>query len=298
MVTVAQKRAVVAELQEFHQLSERTSCELVDLHRSVARYAPLRIDPPDLIERILAIAAERPRFGYRRIHRMLLREGFKINRKRVLRIYQELHLQVRRKRRKQAARASRLPKLTPTLVNEGWSMDFMSDTLVDGRSLRIFNVVDDCSREAVTMEVGNSIPAAVVIRALERAIEERGCPAWLTCDNGPEFTSNALDAWAYGRGIELRFIRPGKPQENAYVESFNARVRDELLNQHCFRNLEEARTLVENWQQDYNHVRPHGSLKDATPSEFAARLQEEGYPSSCTGQAKACFKPLDPTPVG
>lgn len=202
---------MVAELQKVHQLSERTSCELVDLHRSVSRYVPQRSDPPELIERILAIAAERPRFGYRRIHRMLVREGIRINRKRLLRIYQDLHLQVRRKKRKQAARASRLPKLTPTLVNEGWSMDFLSDTQVDGRSLRLFNVVDDCSREAVVMEVGHSMPAAVVIRALERAIEERGCPTWLTCDNGPEFTSNALDAWAYERGIELRFIRPGKP---------------------------------------------------------------------------------------
>ena len=148
------------------------------------------------------------------------------------------------------------------------------------------------------MEVGISLPATVVIRVLERAIEERGTPAWLTSDNGPEFAGNALDAWAYGQGVELRFIRPGKPQENAFVESFNARVRDECLNQHAFRELEEARTIIEDWRQDYNTIRPHGSLGDLTPCEFAARLQGEGYPSPCTGQASACLKPLAPTYVG
>lgn len=289
---------MVAELQEAHDLSERRSCALAGLSRSVARYEPTREDPPELVARIRAIAAERQRFGYRRIHKLLRREGFELNRKRTLRIYQEQNLQVRRKRRKQAARASRLPKQVPTRPNEGWSLDFMSDTLTDGRQVRILNVVDDCTREAVAMEVGISLPAAAVIRVLDRALEERGRPAWLTSDNGPEFAGSALDAWAYDRGIELRFIRPGKPQENAFVESFNARVRDECLNQHCFHDLEEARAIVEDWREDYNSIRPHGSLGGLTPREFAARLQGEGYPSPCTGQASACLKPLDPTCVG
>lgn len=173
-------------------------------------------------------------------------------------------------------------------------MDFMSDALVDGRKIRIFNVVDDLSREAVTMDVDTSIPAARVIRALDRAIEERGKPNRILMDNGPEFTSNALDAWAYERGIELHFITPGKPIENAVVESFNARVREECLNQHCFFSMHEAEAIIEDWRVDYNTVRPHGSLNYLTPREFAATL-EEGYPSSKPGQAIACLDPSQTT---
>ncbi len=174
-------------------------------------------------------------------------------------------------------------------------MDFMSDSLVDGRRIRVFNVVDDLSREAVVMEVDTSLPSHRVIRALERAIEERGKPHHILMDNGPEFTSVQLDAWAYQQGIELHFITPGKPSENATVESFNARVRDECLNQHCFFSVREAEAIVEDWRVDYNTIRPHGSLNDLTPQEFVATLGE-GYPSPKPGQADACLIPsqLDP----
>ena len=268
-------------------LSERRSCELAGIARSVVQYQRLE-DPPDLVGRLKELAAERPRFGYRRLHVLLVREGWRINRKRVLRIYQELGLQVRRKKRKQVSRASRRPKEVPALRSESWSMDFMSDAFTDGRVFRIFNVVDDLTREAVAMDAGVSLTAPRVIRALERAIEERGQPRRLTMDNGPEFTSRALDAWAYQRGIELHFIRPGKPVENAYTESFNGRVREECLNQHCIRDLEEAQAILDDWREDYNEVRPHSSLGNATPAEYAASLEEEGYPSSSSGQAGAC----------
>jgi putative transposase len=208
-----------------------------------------------------------------------------------LRIYQEHGLQVRRKKRKQAARASRRPKVVPSRRSESWSMDFMSDGFTDGRVFRVFNAVDDLTREAVVMEVGVSLTAPRIIRALDRAIEERGKPQRLTMDNGPEFTSRALDAWACERGIELHFIRPGKPVENAYVESFNGSVREECLNQHCFRDVQEAEAIIEDWRVDYNEVRPHSSLGQQTPAEFAASLGPEGYPSGPTGQAAACLKP-------
>lgn len=281
-------------VQENFGVSQRCGCALLGLPRSVAQYQPKRIDSEKLIKRLKKLAAERPRFGYRRLHRILVREGWRLNRKKVYRIYKKLGLQVRRKRRRQVARPSRKPKVIPTRVNEAWSMDFMSDALVDGRKIRIFNVVDDLSREAVTMEVDTSLPAARVIRALNRAIEERSKPNRIMMDNGPEFTSNALDAWAYERGIELHFITPGKPIENAVVESFNARVREECLNQHCFFSMQEAEAIIEDWRIDYNTVRPHGSLDYLTPREFAATL-EEGYPSSKHGQASACLNPSQTT---
>lgn len=281
-------------MQEAHNLSQRRGCVLLGLHRSVAQYTKKRQDPPELIKRLKELAVERPRFGYRRLHILLVREGWRINRKKVLRIYRTLGLQVRRKKRRQVARPSRKPMIPPQLINEAWSMDFMSDALVDGRSFRVFNVVDDLSREAVAMEVDFSLPARRVIRALEQAIEEHGKPHRIMMDNGPEFTSNELDAWAYQQGIELHFITPGRPSENAMVESFNARVREECLNEHCFFSIREARDIIENWHTDFNTVRPHSSLNDLTPQEFAATL-EEGYPSSKPRQADACLNPTQPT---
>ena len=215
------------------------------------------------------------------------REGWQINHKRVFRIYSLLGLQVRRKKRRQISRASRKPHILPTKVNDTWSMDFMSDTLFDGRSIRVFNVIDNLSREAVAMTVDFSLPASRVIRSLDEAIEVRGKPQRILMDNGPEFTSNALDAWAYKNGIELHFIAPGKPTENAFAESFNSRVREECLNQHCFFSMAEAREIIADWQRDYNTVRPHSSLKYLTPQEFADNL-EEGYPSSNPVQAIPC----------
>lgn len=240
---------------------------------------------------MLELAAERPRFGYRGLYMLLRRDGLVINHKRVQRMYREQGLQVQRKKRRQRARPSRCPKVTPTRRNESWSMDFMSDAFTDGRVFRVFNVVDDLTKEAVVMEVGVSLPSRRVIEALERAIAERGKPSRIRLDNGPEFTSQLLDVWAHNRGIELRFSRPGKPVDNCDVESFNSRVRDECLNLHCFRDLAEAEAIIEDWRVDYNELRPQARLGRRTPAEYAASLEEEGYPSSSTGQADACPQP-------
>lgn len=210
-----------------------------------------------------------------------------MNRKRVYRVYRDEGLQVRRKRRRQSARASRTPRILPTQRNESWSMDFMSDSLTDGRSFRLLNGIDDCTWESVTMVVAKSIPAERVVRELEQLRETRGLPRRITLDNGPEFTSQALDAWAYSRGVELRFIAPGKPIENCQVESFNGRVREECLNQHSFVSLAHAIEIIEDWRQDYNSVRPHSSLGNRTPLQFAALL-DAGYPASSQEQGNPC----------
>ena len=269
-----------------YDLSERRACRLVGQSRSVFHYRPLRTSR-DLANRLEELAAERPRFGYRRLHVLLVREGWRVNHERVLRLYQELGSKVRRKEPEQAAKASRKPKAAPSRRGEAWSMDFMADAFTDGRSFRLLDVVDDLTREAIRMEVGISLTASRVIRALDAAIEEYGRPQRITMDNGPESTSKALDVWAHERGIELHFIRPGKPTENAYVESFDGRVREECLDQHCFGSLEEAQAIIESWRADDDGVRPHGSLGNATPEEFATSLEEEGYPSSSPGAGAA-----------
>ena len=221
--------------------------------------------------RLVELAAERPRFGYRRLHVLLRREGFAVNHKKVQRIYCQESLRIRRKKRNRVAQVPREPKPVPTGVGERWSMDFMQDTLVTGRCFRTFNVVDDFSREALAIEVAQSIPGPYVVRVLERLVIERGHPELIVMDNGPEFTSRALDAWAYEHGVRLHFIRPGKPIENCFVESFNGKFRDECLSEHWFADVSHARRIIEAWRIDYNEVRPHSALGDLSPRDFAER---------------------------
>jgi putative transposase len=191
------------------------------------------------------------------------------NHKRIYRLYREEGLTVRRRRRKRVAASARCPLPVPTKVNERWSIDFMADTLADGRSFRTFNVVDDLSRECPAIEVDTSIPGARVVRVLDGIAAERGYPEAIVLDNGPELAGKALDAWAYRHGVQLHFIRPGKPNENAYIEGFNGKFRDECLNEHWFTGLSDARFTIETWRRDYNQVRPHSSLDGRTPEEFA-----------------------------
>lgn len=195
-----------------------------------------------------------------------------MNVKRVYRLYREEGLAVRRRKRKRVA-VARAPQPAPSRLNERWTMDFMSDVLAGGKRFRILNVVESLSREALASEVDTSLPALRVIRALEEVALERGYPRRIVVDNGSEFRSMALDAWAYERGVELEFIQPGKPIQNAVVESFNGRMRDELLNQHWWRTLDEARRAIADYREDYNHVRPHSSLGNQTPEEFATALR-------------------------
>ena len=192
-----------------------------------------------------------------------------MNHKRVHRIYREAGLQVRRRRRKRLTQADRAPLSVPSQRRERWSMDFTADTLADGRCFRTLNIVDDFTRECVAIEVDRSLPGLRVARVLDRLHALIGLPACIVVDNGPEFAGRTLDAWAYARGVTLRFIRPGKPIENAYVESFNGKFRDECLNEHWFVSLADAQVTIEAWRIDYNTVRPHSSLQDATPEAFA-----------------------------
>lgn len=295
MVGVQPQRKVVKFLTERKGRSQRKSCELLGAHRSTIRYQSKSTSSTELLQRLKELAAERPRFGYRRLHYLLVKEGWQVNRKRILRLYREAGLQVRRKKRKQASKASRRPLQGAERRGQAWSIDFMADSLAGGRSFRLFTMVDNCTRECPSILVNTSLPANRLIRELDQLIEIQGKPEWITLDNGPEFRGWKFDRWAYLHGIDLRFIRPGKPMENGFIESFNGRLREECLNQHCFGDLEEARSIIEDWRLDYNERRPHSSLGNRPPSEYAASLQEAGYPASCTEQAAACTH-LTPKP--
>jgi putative transposase len=238
------------------------------LHRSTSRYARKRGEDKELRMRLRAWAARRPRWGYRMLHWALGQEGLAVNLKRVYRLYREEGLRLRRRRRKQVAAVARERLASVTQPNERWSMDFMSDELEDGSPLRLLNVVDDHTRESPAVEVDRSLPAPRVIECLERAGAEYGFPQTIIVDNGPEFASKALHAWAYRRGIQLHFIEPGKPVQNAFIESFNGTCRDDCLNQELFLDVADARRKIERWRRHYNEERPHSALGQRTPAAF------------------------------
>lgn len=280
MVSPAARRDVVEHFRSDFELSERRACELAGQHRSTQRRRSTKKEIPGLEEGLLRHASDRPRFGYKRITTLLRRDGFLVNHKRVYRIYRALGLAVKRKRRRRASQAPRVALPAVEAVNDCWSMDFLSDAMTDRRSLRIFAAIDDFSRRCVSMEFDVALPADRVLRTLDRAIDLYGKPKAIRTDNGPEFTSRAFDAWAYARGIQHHFIKPGKPVENAFAESFNGRVRDEFLNQHCFASVTHARDLGAEWQDDYNRVRPHTSLGGLSPEQFLAqRSPYQGQPT-------------------
>ena len=250
-------------------LSVRKACLLVNISASVYRYQPKSEHDTRLRERLRELAAERKRFGSPRLHIMLKREKLVVNHKRTERIYREEGLSLRRKRRRKGAAGLRVMLPSPERLNQRWSMDFVSDQTVTGRRFRALTIIDDFSRECPAIEVDTSLGGARVVTVLEKLSETRGLPEVITTDNGPEFAGRAMDEWAYRRGVKLNFIRPGKPIENAYAESFNGRLRDECLNTNWFMNLKHARDIIEEWRTDYNEVRPHSSLNDKTPREYA-----------------------------
>ncbi len=255
--------------------SERRACAVAGIGRSTVRYRGRpRADEPRLRQRLRELAAERPRFGYRRLHILLRREGVAVNHKRVERLYREEGLAVRKRRRKRVARDGRGRPLPPTGPNEQWTLDFLSDALAWGRRIRLLTVEDVFTREALAIEVDTSLPGARVTHVLDRVVGQRGAPREIVLDNGPELTGKALDRWAYERGVRLRFIDPGKPVQNAFVESFHGRFRDECLNQHWFLSLVDARRIVEDWREDYNRSRPHSALGYRPPEEFRLAFDE------------------------
>lgn len=251
-----------------HALSERRACGLTRVHRSTKRYRSRRDGQQSLRTRIRELAAEHPRYGYRRLWVLLRREGVVVNHKRVQRLYRQEGLAVRRKRRKKIAGTQRQPMTCPTRPDVHWCMDFTSDQLADGRRIRTLNLVDVFTRECLAIEVAFSLPAHRVVRVLERVLTERGTPQRITVDNGPEFISRAVDAWAYQRKIIMDFIQPGKPTQNAFIESFNGKFRDECLDRHWFKDLDDAITIIEGYRVFYNTRRPHSSLGNRTPTEF------------------------------
>lgn len=256
-------------------ISVRRACWLVGLSRTVLLYAR-KPDPEAerLRDWLSDLASTRRRFGYRRLHALLSREGVTVNHKRLYRVYREAGLSVQRRRRRRGVALPRRPLSLPTAPNQVWSMDFVMDALDSGRRLKCLTIVDDFTKESVDIVVDHSIPGLYVTRVLDQAIAFRGCPRAIRTDQGPEFTGRALDQWAYRRGVELTLIAPGKPTQNAFIESFNGRFRDECLNDHWFENLTVARTLIAAWRLDYNERRPHSALDYLTPAEFAARHRQ------------------------
>jgi putative transposase len=253
---------------EKHGLSERHACELNGLDRSSYRYEPEPDRNAQLRVRLTELARQRPRFGYRRLGVLLEKDGEVINHKRLLRVYQEAGLAVRRRERKRLAR-DRVGMPVLTRPNQEWSIDFVSDALANGRAIRSLTVLDDFTKESLAIEVDTSLSGLRVTRVLDRILAERGKPDGLRLDNGPEFTSRGFIAWAEQRGVPLIYIQPGKPVQNSYIESFNGRFRDECLNANWFENLADARRKIETWRLDYNQARPHSSLAYRTPEEFA-----------------------------
>ena len=251
--------------------SQRRACRIVGIAPRVYRYRSKRPDDTELRERLRELASERRRFGYRRLHVLLKREGVDVNRKKLYRIYREERLTVRKRGGRKRALGTRTPMAIPQGINQRWSLDFVSDSLVDGRRFRILCVIDDFSRECLATVVDNSISGQRVTRELDKIVSRRGQPNMIVSDNGTEFTSNAMLQWQEERKLEWHYIAPGKPMQNGFVESFNGRLRDECLNEHLFNSYAHARKLIGDWRNDYNQTRPHSSLGWMTPIEFTNR---------------------------
>lgn len=261
------------ELKLDYGVSERRACGVIQFARSTNRYESVKDDQITLQVRIKEIAVARVRFGYRRIHVMLQREGWEINHKRVYRLYKQQALSLRFKRPKRhVAAVHRQPGQVASSLNEVWGMDFVSDELFNGRKIRLLPVIDLCSRECLALHVANRLSGNDVANVLDLISQERGLPGTIRCDNGPEFISKALDKWCYEHGVKLDFSRPGKPTDNAFVESFNGRLREECLNTHWFESIDDARAKLSSWKEEYNFRRPHSALDFQTPSEFAAAM--------------------------
>lgn len=256
-----------------HGLSERRACRLLGVSRTGYRTPPRPDRNARLRVRLRELAELRRRAGCALLYALLRREGWTVNHKRVERLYRAEGLSLRRRRRHKRPSHLRVIRPPPQRVNERWAMDFVTDSLVNGRRFRALTIVDEFSRESPVIEADFSLPGLRVARVLDRLAATRGLPQVIQVDNGPEFAGRVLDEWAHRHGVRLQFIQPGKPIQNAFIESFNGRLRDECLNEHLFTSLADAQTTIERWRVDYNRHRPHGSLGYLTPEEFAQRHQ-------------------------
>ncbi len=274
MVTAPARRALVRELMGAG-LSERRALGIVRMSASTFRYAPKPDRNGVLRERILALAHRHKRYGVGMIHLKLRQAGQIVNYKRVERLYQEAKLQVQRRKRKKVPVGERQPLLRPTAANQVWSMDFVFDRTAEGRVIKCLTIVDDATHEAVAVVPERAISGLSLTRILARLAVKRALPKVIRTDNGKEFCGKAMVTWAHDHGIALRLIEPGKPNQNAYVESFNGRLRDECLNEHWFINLHHARTVIETWRREYNEERPKKALAGMTPAAYAKHLDEK-----------------------
>ncbi len=269
----AQFREYGAWLQACFEVSERMVCRVLQCHLSVYKYKSRKDEQVALRMRIRDIAQARVSYGFRRIHILLQREGWKVNHKRVYRLYKLEGLTMRAKRpRRHVSACRRMVRATASHPNESWSMDFMSDELYNGQRIKLLTLVDNFTRESLAIEVADRLGGQRLVEVLMQVVAKKGLPKAIRVDNGPEFTSKMLDQWAHLNGVELDFIRPGKPTDNALIEAFNGRFRQECLNESWFLSLEDAKEKVEEWRQYYNRERPHGSLGNMSPVEFAEVL--------------------------
>jgi putative transposase len=300
MVTPVARREAAAHLCQTYEVSQRRACRAIGADRSAIRYRSRRPDDGAIRARLRELAAIRRRFGYRRLHILLRREGTRMNHKKLRRLYAEERLQVRRRGGRKRALGTRAPLAIPQGPNQRWSLDFMSDALTDSRRFRILAVVDDFTRECLCLVADTSLSGVRVARELDIVIAVRGRPASIVSDNGTELTSMAILRWSQETRIEWHYIAPGKPTQNAFVESFNGRLRDELLNETLFTSLAHAREALAVWKLDYNTVRPHSGLGNLPPTDYAKlsapKMQREGALRSIGGFAPLPVAP--PSPMG
>jgi putative transposase len=277
MVTPAVKREAVAHLKAAHEMSERRACQVIGCQRMTVRYRSRRPDDPRLRERLVALARERRRFGYRRLLIFLRREGFVVNHKRLFRIYREERLTVRKRKGRKRALGTRTPMPVPASPHDLWVLDFVSDQLDSGRRFRILAIYDVCTRQCLAAIADFSLSGKRVARELDLLIARHGKPKTVGSDNGTELTSNAILSWTAEAGVDWHYIDPGKPVQNAFIESFNGRLRDEFLNETLFTSLAQARAALEEWRRDYNTVRPHSRIGWLTPAVYATKyLPQQG----------------------
>jgi putative transposase len=290
----------VAHVRDVHGLSERRACTIIGAERSSVRYRRRRADDVAVRQRLRELAGQRRRFGWRRLKILLDREGIRMNHKKLRRLYCEEKLQVRRRGGRKRALGSRAPIALPQASNQRWSLDFVADALVDGRRFRILAVVDDFTRECLCLAADTSLTGGRVVRELDRIVAMRGRPLGCVSDNGTELTGRAVLAWCQERQVEWHYIAPGKPQQNAFAESFIGRLRDECLNETLFTSLAHARAVLTAWQRDYNEVRPHSSVGNLAPATYATlsapAMQRDGTLRAIGGSAPRPVAP--PSPVG
>lgn len=273
MVGPAQLRKAAYHLKNKFNRSERSVCRAIGLARSSCRYVSVKAPDDELKAKMRDIAQKYRRYGYRRIYVLIRREGLKVNHKRIYRIYREEGLKVERRKKKKMAAFLRMASPIPSGPNQRWSIDFVSDQFVNGKRLKILTVVDDFTKECPLIHVDTSITGIKLAELFKELGKRRPLPNTIVCDNGPEFISRDFDAWAYHRGITLDHIRPGKPVENCFIESFNGKFREECLEENIFSGIEYAKMIIESWRKHYNRFRPHSSLGNKTPTEFMETLR-------------------------